>query len=498
MDPNADETARKQKAAENPLVSYFGGQPKPQPMQGPTATAPIAAAQTNVGQASQQPANNTGTPPPAAPQQRAPQPSTFTNFSRVLGANRAVANREAGNYADQARARAEQAAAALRATQQRFSGDVAKGTVNGAQQDARDAPIQTEIDPDLKEAQRIWDQQVFNAGQGGASMPRNPRPGGPAVDDGSSQQTRTVLGGDLSSVEMQAKADSAYSGPGGLGDVEGIGDTTAQSLAAQQNLDALGQDDGVQALIDAQRAGGSEGASKFSASLIGNAGRRGFDALRARFNPHDELEKAQTQAETQAKAAGDTSKKNATEWGELAKTKAVEEKRDAAVAKARAEGKTEQDAAAAKAKANHIPTNSHEYFANVDLKDPKAVEARTDEVKRFWEAMKTDAGDMVRDIINTTSPSQGIAEATGNRNPLGDYFTENFHKDKGAAGGSTHGDKIPWTEDDFWVFRQMDDAQWTAINKLPHNRQKEWIEKRNDELRANQKTASSTPGRVRQ
>ena len=117
---------------------------------------------------------------------------------------------------------------------------------------------------------------------------------------------------------------------------------------------------------------------------------------------------------------------------------------------------------------------------------------RSEELAAFQKATQTNAGDSLRDVVNATSPSQGIAQAAGQRNPLGDYFTGAYHKGSGAESGSTNSDHIPWGEatrtpaEAFWVFRQMNPAQWQELNSLPHNNQREWILKRSLQLRAKQ------------
>lgn len=267
---------RKRAVAKDPLADYFGGKPAaPPPAPPPPADPNVRGAPpaTNVGSGAT-PANNTGS------QTEQPQPTGFTNFNRVIAANKSVSDREANDYGRRAQRNVDAASQSLDALRARFGAGVRDGTVGAAQ----------------------------------AGFAAQPTSG----DGLLGESTRPVMGGGLSSDQMYANGALNYSGPGGLGDATGAADTYGKTLGAEQNLAALGTEGGLQALIQKQNTDGSEGTSSLSSALIGNAGRGDFDALRARFHPENDIKTAETDAETQAKAAGALSKKNANDWNALA------------------------------------------------------------------------------------------------------------------------------------------------------------------------------------
>lgn len=465
-DPN-DTAARQKKAAENPLVSYFSGQPSQKAPQAAAAQAPAApppaanqtAAQprsTNVGQ---QAVTNMA---PQQGQQVQPgqaKPATgaggFTNYAQYFNANKDAAGRTSAAIAGQTALKAAQARKALEDQQAKFSQDVAAGTVG-----AYDAGTHQQLaDPN-------------------------------GIEPGTQHE---VANTQMSTDALAAQGQRAYTGPGGLGDEAGIAGAYDKANAAQQNLNALGAEGGVQALIQGDNPQGNAGTSRFSAGLVGEAGRGAFDALRAHFNPQQELDAAAKASGAQSDAAKALSAKNADEWARQAGVQGTAE----ANAQALQQQKSQADAAALSAASQKalstLPPAGQEsnVMAGLTPGTPE-YKQRGAELDAFNAATKTNTGDDARDVLNALSPSQGISEAIGNRNPLGDYFTGTYHPGEGSASGSTHGDHIPWGQatsnptQAFWVYRQMTPAQWQEINSLPHNGQKEWIAKRLQQIRAKQ------------
>ncbi len=279
--PYEDPAAKKKR--EDPLADYFGGQAKaPAPAPAPEMQAQVAPVQM----ASPNMAQPSNTAQPAA--QRRPGPTGFTNFNRVIAANKDVSNREAAAYGQRAQQNAQQARTSLDALRKRFGEGVAAGTLGG---------------PEMGFAQ----QPADGAGLVGES-------------------TRATMGGGLSSDQMLANAQAGYTGPAGLAEMKGAGDVYGSALGAEQNLNALGTEEGLQSLIQQQNMAGNKGTSQLSSALIGNAGRGDFNALRERFNPQAEADTAEKEAQDQAKAAGETSKASAENWRVLGeKTKSTED-----------------------------------------------------------------------------------------------------------------------------------------------------------------------------
>lgn len=500
-----DEEARQRKAAENPLLSYFGGQSKQktQPSsaaQAPTQAAPTAAkAATNVGANSQpvQPAANMQTTPAqSAPlaqplqlqAQRSAQPTNFTNFQRYWNANADASQRTADEMGGRAAMKAAQAAQALNKSQEQFGLDVGAGTVQG---------------PEM--------------GGGGGSLP--PDGGGGLVGE----STRPTLGGDLTSTQMSEKAAGTYSGPGSLGDTKGIDDTYAKALGAQQNLNALGTEGGQQALIQQQNAQGNTGTSKFSSGLTNAAGRGDFDKLRAHFNPQGDLDKAVAKSGADADAAKALSAKNASEWAKAAGVKGTQEQEKAAWDQAQAKAATDKLDAAAKAADAVVPSKSYEQtyakgvggsgdteenrtaymMSGVDTKNPAAVAARKAQIEAYKKAMHlTDQQQLDRgfnDFNSVMSPSVIVQNAMGQQDATAKYAQGAFNKNGTASQtGSTSNNAIPWDRmgaDGFFVWKSMTPEDWDTLNKLPANGgsgQRNWIGVRAQQLRDAQ-AASAAP-----
>lgn len=394
--PFLDDDEARKKAQRNPLTEYFGEK-------GPVAAAPAPAAEPAPAPA---PATNVG----GGAQQRAPAPTNFANFSRVQSANRDVSSREASLYGQRATAKVDKARTSLDALRARFGGEVKAGTVAGAQQGF-----------------------ALPTGTGGGLM---------------GEATRPSLGGGLTSDEMMVNAGRSYSGPGGLGDINNVDDTYAATLAAEQNLDALGSEGGMQALIQRQNQQGSIGGSKLSGALIGSAGRKDFDALRARFNPEGDLEKAETEAASQATAAGEQSKANAKQWGELGGAKVASDAAEAARLAAKATGEAD------KAKKREADKKMNADF-DATVKDEGLLGAKS-----------------VFEYLDPTNYIGGGKRSAGMKF-FGDLGQENY---KG---------NISWLDSplDRDVFSQMDAAQWEELAGLTGPAQRNWINTRAAELK---------------
>ncbi len=400
--PYEDPAAKKKR--EDPLADYFGGQPKAPPpapvQQMQTQVAPAQMASPNMAQPS-------NTAQPAV--QRRPGPTGFTNFNRVIAANKDVSNREAAAYGQRAQQNAQQARTSLDALRKRFGEGVAAGTLGG---------------PEMGFAQ----QPADGAGLVGES-------------------TRATMGGGLNSDQMLANAQAGYTGPAGLAELEGSGDVYGSALGAEQNLNALGTEEGLQSLIQQQNQGGNQGTSQLSSALIGNAGRGDFNALRERFNPQTDADTAEKEAQGQAKAAGETSKANAAKWGTLAGETKAKEKAAADQAEALAQGGREKEA---KAKADEKWKRD---FAHTDKGMERAV------------------GKGIFEYLDPLNYIGGGKRGVG-MNWLGKTFGEDF---KG---------NISWTDNkqDRDVYSQMDAPQWEELSGLTASAQRNWIDKRAVEL----------------
>ncbi len=431
--PDIDEEARRRKAAENPLLQYFGGaemQAKPaQPVaqgapigqpnapQPPPQAATPAAPATNTGAGA-----NTGN---AAAQHRQ-APTGFTNFSRVQAANRDVSQREAAAHGARATAKANAAQQSLEALRARF----------GAQVDAGTVPSATNPTPAAPGALNNLD-------------PMSGVPIGPVAD--------RPLVFDRSTAEMYGEGAKEYSGPGGLGDVEGVGDTYAATLAADENLGLLGDDAGLQELIE-ERSGGNKGSSAFSSGLIGSAGRKDFDALRARFNPEGDIERAETESVAQADAARGTSKANAAEWNRLgdeetARQKAATDDYDRQVAEKAAGDKKKKEGAEFEAKWQGAMAHDLDDTMNSNFESFNSV----------------------------MSPLTQVMGQLGMRDAIHDYGTNLLSPSSGSqSGGGSR--KIWWQPEHKEVYRQMDDSQWSELRALPQAAQARWLDTRKREL----------------
>jgi hypothetical protein len=105
--------------------------------------------------------------------------------------------------------------------------------------------------------------------------------------------------------------------PGSLGDVSSFQSAADKANKASETLNQLGlvglgglsangtPRGDLSTLVSQHNPGSSSGANALSASLIGSAGRRQFDALDAQFNPTNDLNKAVVQSGLDAKAAAD-------------------------------------------------------------------------------------------------------------------------------------------------------------------------------------------------
>lgn len=356
-------------------------------------------------------ATNTGSAAQAPIRQ---QPTTFTNFSRVQAANADVSKREAANYAQRAELNAERAKTQRDALAERFGAGVQAGSIAGPNGTTAETPM--------------------TAAQEAA---------------------------------MNTNAEGGYSGPGSLDDVAGVEDVYASTLGAQQNLDALGSEEGVSALLQQQNQFNNSGNNALSGALIGISGRKDFDALRARFNPEADLMKAETDAAGLADKARTDSEANAKSWAEL--------RDQAAIAKA-AKEKAAADAAESELSEKEAKRKKITDEADFEAKWAAAQGSNTmDEINRAFGSLNS-----------IMSPISQVAENSGNRDPIADWGRKTLnplvHKDAGTASGSTTGQKIWWQPHQKDVFRQMDAKQWAELNGLSPQAQQAWINQRKREL----------------
>lgn len=259
-------------------------------------------------------------------------PTNYTNFSRRFNANKDVAKREAGKYAAQATDAAGKAAGSLADSQAQFAQGVNTGTV----QSPTGAPSTNTgggAQPMGIGATMLLPQSNTNALTGESTKP-TPQPAGQnsaALDGESTKPTQAATAGapastwqgnqdyvdsttGLTIAQMLAKAGQTYTGPMGL-------DTTQASIdanAAQQQLNLLKDNNGIQTLVNEGGPSGSTGADALSGALIGSAGRGDFDALRAKFNPNKDISDAQAKAQKTAEDAQASSAANAEQWNQSA------------------------------------------------------------------------------------------------------------------------------------------------------------------------------------
>lgn len=411
----------------------------PQPLQAPPPpTKTVPPAATNVGSAAT-----------AAQAPVRQQPTTFTNFSRVQAANADVSKREAGMYGRRAEENALRAKNQRDALVERFGGEVQKGTVANPGGMTADAPL--------------------TAAQEAA---------------------------------MNTNAEGMYEGPGGLGDVEGAEGVYASTLGAEQNLDALGSDAGVSALIQQRNQFNSEGNNALSGSLIGGAGRKDFDALRARFNPEADLMKAETDAAGAADKARTDSDANAKSWGSMRDTRAA-----AAEAQRLKDAEGDAPSAAQDTLASLPISQLNNPMAGVDKRDPVAVAKAKADFEQFRMAIQKDAGDEFRTAMHAMSPltnlvgdvakSDWVTPFEGAGNQVGQMVHGNEAAKKANGGGVYTGQHIPWQfETDWPVYRSMTSADWARLRGMNTHAQKRWIAQRRDDIyAAASKNPEPLPGR---
>ena len=387
-------------------------------------------------------ATNTGSAAQAPIRQ---QPTTFTNFSRVQAANADVSKREAGLYGRRAEDNAQKAKAQRDALTERFSSGVQSGSVAGLGGMTAETPM--------------------TAAQEAA---------------------------------MNTNAEGMYEGPGGLGDVEGAEGVYASTLGAEQNLDALGSDAGVSALIQQQNQFNSSGNNALSGSLIGGAGRKDFDALRARFNPEADLMKAETDAAGVADRARTDSEANAKSWGSMRDTRAAM----TAAQKLKDDEARANEATAKQEALSKIPISKlNDPMAGIDKADPIAVAKAKADFEQFRMAIQKDAGDEFRTAMHAMSPltnivgdvakSDWVTPIEGMGNQIGQAVHGSEAAKKANGGGTYTGQHIPWQfETDWPVYRSMSQTDWAALRGMNTHAQKRWIAKRRDDIYA---AASKNP-----
>lgn len=445
---------------------------------------------------------------------RAPAPSNFTNFARYFSGNKAVSDREAGNYANRADLSAGTAADALGKAQNEFDTGVKAGTTQAAPVSSTNVGAGAQT-------------TTTNTGTGAATPPAAGSSSGALTGE----STRPENGGGLTSQQMLDQANQRYSGPKGFWDVNSAQGAADAAASADSNLTALGSQGGLQGLIGQQNPNGSAGDDALSSLLIGNSGRTAFDALRAKFNPNADLLKASTDDAAATKAAMDASDKNSDDWRAMAATKAKAEGDEKTAADAAAA--SEKDAATSKADAartealNQVPTKAYEQsydkdtpenrqaymMQGVDTSDPQAVAQRKAQIDAYTKAMTLTTQNQMdqtfNDFNSVFNPGNWVGDAVGVRDPAHDYLQKNYGGglsfDKGnqsavnANTGSSNQDAIPWNKvgmNGFFVYTHMTPDEYALLNSKPQNGpngQVAWINTRAAQLREYQAEHDSAP-----
>ncbi len=399
---------------------------------------------------------------PPNPGGQAPSPTNFTNFGRYQSANQASSDAESQRLISGATDKANAAKAQLADLQRQFGAQVQAGSVGAAPHG-------------MPQGMSAEEQAAYKANPQAAD----------ALD--------RKYG--MSAADMQAKANGAYSGPGGLGDVAGYQGAVDAAKAAQDNLDALKTPGGIQALEQQKNSAGNAGTSGFSAGLVGSAGQKGFQALRSQFNPAADTAKAETDAAPKADQAKMDSAANAADWAKAAGVRMDKDTARQAYAQAEAtQKKKDQDEATTKrlAQIPKDPKQVQNFFYGVNMQDPKEMQQRSDEYKAYTAAMATDTNQNINnyfeDFNSVASPVNWVTNAAGVRDPVQDMETRSTHAAEGAASGGTNGRNIDWQSAGpagFWVWRNMTPDDWKTLNSKPRNGgngQRAWIQTRLNQL----------------
>ena len=197
-------------------------------------------------------------------------PGGFTNFQQYFSANQGTAQAGADKYAGQVKNTATQANDALENATMQFNKESQAGTV---------AAPNTNVGPG------VANRRGTNYDPASAANAANGSYTGPAAITGVSNFQNAV--DKANTAENQLNALAGPVGTGGLG-ANGQARGDISTLTAPNNT--------------------TPGANNFSANLIGSAGAKQFQALRAHFNPNKDLAKAVTDttaAGTAAKAKSD-------------------------------------------------------------------------------------------------------------------------------------------------------------------------------------------------
>ncbi len=450
------------------------------------------------------------------------QPTNFTNFSRRFNANADVSKQQAGKYAAQATGAAGKAAASLGAAQQKFATGVNTGSV--APPPGSSAPAATNtggaVPPPAAPPPPLTGKPLEDAlnpqpGAGGASnvpVGNSQALSGESTRPGTNQQGLTgesTKTGATSIADMLAKAGQSYTGPQGL-DTE---TAAVDANAAQGQLDALKDPNGIQALVNDSGQSGTRGSDALSGALIGSAGRQDFDALRGRFNPNKDLNDAQDKAIKQAKDAKEQSEKNAEGWkGAAGEAQAGKDRLDAANTANDARVKSE-----AEARDKRMPDKGYQeqfggqdteenrqaYMMNgVDKGDARAVAKRQAEIANYYGAQKMTTQQQMdttfADFNTAFSPSAGIATLSGNQDQTQNAAKNQYGFLSVDGGGKAAAQHVPWDKagvDGFFVWRQMSPSDWQEISGKPAsgpNGQLAWIQEKARRLRAAQSPSTTT------
>ncbi len=229
------------------------------------------------------------------------QPSNYTNFNRYFNANKDASQRQADQIAGQTQVKADAADSSIKNAQNTFNTNVGLAS-------QKNAP---------PTAEQLAGSGQFNPNVGVGVVDTKQTPGTASIYEQALHPTQTMA----QYVDSRGGADFAdqmantrYAGPQGFTTTQAV---TDQANAAQGNLDALGNQGGVQALIQ-QGNGANYGNSNFSAGLVGAAGRNKFDALRSQFNPEKQLSDAVNSGKTKVDAAKATIAANDKTWADAA------------------------------------------------------------------------------------------------------------------------------------------------------------------------------------
>jgi len=240
-----EEAARQ--AAGNPLLAGFGA--------GPAASSGLAA--------------------PAAPQQPS---SGFVPYSAYSGANAGGARKMASDVASDVGRTAQTAQGGISGAQQQFREQVTAGNPFAPPTPAASMAGWFGGGAQLGQ-QPVTPRQAVTA-----TTPARAAPIAPVTDPIEVLYTgkRPDPPGTITPDEARKRAAQSYTGPTAIENLADWKTAAAQTHAAQDQLGATATDVGRQALGQ-KKYGTAGGNSRLDAALMGSAGSRDFDALRAKY-----------------------------------------------------------------------------------------------------------------------------------------------------------------------------------------------------------------------